>query len=102
MFRRIMAEEPRAVAVDHGTGGDHLGIDQRAAREQAVEEPAMPVGPLHHGGDGESVCSVFQRSLLASRPLTPSPEQQRTSAKTASVRRNRDRFQLHYQTVGAG
>src|SRR5262249_1386848 len=47
--------EPRAVAMEHRTGGDHLGIDQGAARQQAMEEPAMPVGPFHHWGDGETV-----------------------------------------------
>jgi hypothetical protein len=25
-------------------GGDHLGIEQRASRQQAMEEPAVPVG----------------------------------------------------------
>ena len=40
---RVISEEPRPVAVQNRAGGDHLGIDQRAAREQAMEEPAMPV-----------------------------------------------------------
>jgi hypothetical protein len=39
--------------VKHRAGGDHLGIDQRTAREQAVEETAMPIRPLHHRGDAD-------------------------------------------------
>ena len=50
---RIEPDEPRPVAMDHRAGGDHLGIDQRAARQRPVEEPAMPVRPVHHGGDRE-------------------------------------------------
>src|SRR5262249_6131286 len=53
MLGRIVGQEPRARAVKHRTGGDHLGVDQGAAREQAMEEPAVPIGPLHHRGDTE-------------------------------------------------
>ena len=49
MLGRIERQQPRAVAVQHRAGGDHLGIDERPAREQAMEEAAMPVGPFHHG-----------------------------------------------------
>ena len=51
MLERIEAEQPRAVAAQHRAGGEHFGIDQRPAREQAMEEPAMPVGPFHHRSD---------------------------------------------------
>ena len=54
MLGRVEGQEPRAVAVQHRAGRDHLGIDQRAAREQAMEEPAVPVGPFHHRGDAET------------------------------------------------
>ena len=53
MLVRIVRQQPRARAVQHRAGGDHLGVDQGAAREQAMEEPAVPVGPLHHRGDAE-------------------------------------------------
>src|SRR5438445_11170933 len=59
MLERIKADELRAVAMQHGAGRDHLGIDERAARHEAMEEPAVPVGPLHHGGDGESVWLIW-------------------------------------------
>ena len=51
MLGRIEPQQPRAVAVQHRAGGQHLGIEQRAARQQAMEEPAMPVGPFHHRSD---------------------------------------------------
>ena len=55
---RIEREQARAVAVQHRAGGDHLGVDQRAAREQAMEEPAVPVRPVHHRRDAEPM-SLF-------------------------------------------
>jgi hypothetical protein len=54
MLRRIIGEEPRSVPVEHRGSRDHLSIDARSAREQAMEEPAMPVGPFHHRGDRKS------------------------------------------------
>jgi hypothetical protein len=43
---------PLRVAVPQRTGGDHLGVEQGVAAEQAVKVTAMAVGPIHHGGDG--------------------------------------------------
>ena len=54
MLGGVEAEQPRAIAMQHGGGGDHLRIEPRAAREQAMEDPAMPVGPLHHRRHAES------------------------------------------------
>jgi len=45
--------------VKHRGGGDHLGVDQGAAREQAMEEPAVPVGPFHHRRNGEPMCLIW-------------------------------------------
>src|SRR5215470_5745471 len=73
MLGRVISQEPRAVAMEHRAGGDHLGVDQRAAREQAMEEPAMAVGPFHHRGDTEfsaqaiHFVSVFRRDQRAYR-----------------------------------
>ena len=53
MLGRIVSKKARAIAMDNRAGGDHLGIDQRPTREQAMEEPAVPVGPFHHRCDGE-------------------------------------------------
>ncbi len=49
------AEEPRAIAVDHGIGRHHFGIEQRALRQLTVEDAAMPVRPIHHGRNAKSV-----------------------------------------------
>ena len=54
MLGRIEAQEPRAIAMQHRAGGEHFGIEERAARQQPMEEPAMPVGPFHHRRDGKS------------------------------------------------
>ncbi len=55
MLRRIKSEQPRTRAEDHGVGRDHLGVEQRVLRQQPVEKPAMPVGPVHHRRDGKAV-----------------------------------------------
>ena len=58
MLGRVVAQEPRPIAVQHRAGGQHFGIKQRAARQQAMEEPAMPVGPFHHRGDAETAVDI--------------------------------------------
>ena len=47
----VEAQVPLHTAVAQGTGGHHLGVKQGVAGQQAVEKPAMPIGPIHHGGD---------------------------------------------------
>src|ERR1700737_3646775 len=54
MLRRTEGKKPCAVAVDDRRRRDHFRIDARTAREQAMEKPAMPIGPFHHRSDGES------------------------------------------------
>ncbi len=60
MLGRVVGQKPRPVAMEHRAGRDHLGIDERAAREEPMEEPAVAVGPIHHGGDAERISFVFQ------------------------------------------
>ena len=48
-------EQPLTVTMDDRARGHHLGIKPRAARQQAMEDAAMPVSPIHHRGDGESM-----------------------------------------------
>ncbi len=55
MLAGIEAEQPRAVAMDDGGRGQHLRVEPRAPRQQAMEHAAMPVGPVHHRGDGEAM-----------------------------------------------
>ena len=68
MLGRIEADQPLAVAVQHRAGGHHLGVDQRAARQQAMEEPAVPVGPFHHRRNAESAVEVGHIGSLSVSP----------------------------------
>ncbi len=58
VLRPVEPEQPFTIAMDDGVGDDHLRIEQRIARQLAMKEPAMPVRPVHHGGDGKSVGRV--------------------------------------------
>ena len=55
MFGCIEPKQPPLIAVQDGAGGDHLSIEQRARRQQTVENPAMPVGPIHQRCNAESM-----------------------------------------------
>ena len=57
----VEAEQPLAIAMEHRVGRHHLGVEQRAPRQQAMEEPAMPVRPIHHGRDTESMVQGHYR-----------------------------------------
>ena len=59
MLGPIERQQPRAIAVQHRACRDHLGIEQRPACEQAMEEPAIPVGPFHHRSNGETIFHVL-------------------------------------------
>ncbi len=48
MLRVIEAEQAVASTLDDRIGHNHLGVEQRLARQLAMEEPAMPVRPVHH------------------------------------------------------
>ena len=61
-LERIEAEEPLAIAVDHGARRQHLRIEPGAARHQPVQIAAVTIRPIHHGRDGESnvlLCKLF-------------------------------------------
>ena len=48
MLARVEADQPLARAEYDRIRRHHLGIEPRAAREDAMERPAAPVGPVHH------------------------------------------------------
>ena len=48
------------MAVNDGVGNEHLGVEQGALGETAMEDAAVPVGPIHHRGDGNGVGGVGQ------------------------------------------
>src|SRR5579871_2741694 len=63
-FKRIKADQPRAVAADHGFRRDHFGIKPGTAGQQAVEVPAVPVGPFHHRRDAETVGQMIHGAVF--------------------------------------
>src|SRR3954468_1697304 len=68
MFGRIEGEQALAVSAQHRAGRDHLGVEERAAREQTMEEPAMPVRPFHHRRDRKAVRALqamLHRAVLS-------------------------------------
>jgi hypothetical protein len=52
---RAEPEQAHAIAVQHRLRRHHLGVQQRMVRQQAMEGPAVPVRPIHHRRDAESV-----------------------------------------------
>ena len=54
VFDRAEVQVMRHVAVQQRAGGHHLGVQAGAARHQAVQDAAVPVGPVHHGRDGQA------------------------------------------------
>src|SRR5262245_48012211 len=54
MFGGREGQQTVAVAAQHRLCRHHLRIKARAPRQETVEEPAMPVGPIHHGGDAKA------------------------------------------------
>ena len=52
MFGGIETQQSRPVAMEDRASGQHFGIEQRPARHQPMEKPAMPVSPFHHRSDG--------------------------------------------------
>ncbi len=59
VLRGIETNQLLALAMNDRGRRHHLGIEPRMARELAVEIAAMPVCPLHHRRDAESVFLKF-------------------------------------------
>ena len=73
IFAAVEAQQPLAIAAQDRVRRHHLGVEQGAARELAMEEPAMPVRPVHHGGYAEAMrhgrlLPVHRRANNPSRP----------------------------------
>ena len=60
MLARVEADQALARTEYDRVRGHHLGIEQGAAREDAMERPAAPVGPVHHRGHGKA-CAIGSR-----------------------------------------
>ena len=59
VFGGIETQQPRAIAMQHRAGREHFSVKQRAARQQAMEGPAVPVSPFHHGCNTKAVMADF-------------------------------------------
>ena len=55
LFGGIEPQEPFAIAVQDRFRCHHLRIEQGMPRQPAMEGPAMPVCPIHHGGNAEGM-----------------------------------------------
>src|SRR5208283_2859466 len=58
MLRRIKAQQAGAVPKQDRGGSKHLGIKPRAVRQDAMEDPAMPVRPIHHRRHAKAISAV--------------------------------------------
>ncbi len=54
MFACVETQEPLAITMKNGASGQHLRVQPATPRHQTMEDAAMPVGPVHHRGDGKS------------------------------------------------
>src|SRR5690606_17733872 len=59
LLDRIETEMPSGIAMGDGSAGDHFGEQQGLTRQQAMEETAMPVRPVHHRGNAELTCLIY-------------------------------------------
>ena len=63
MLAGIETEQPLPIAMNDGAGRQHLRIKPGTPRHQTVEHPAMPVGPVHHRGNGKAPVIDFVHFL---------------------------------------
>src|ERR1700704_1397909 len=67
MLAGIVSEQPPPIAMKDRARRQHLRVKPPTPRHQAMEDAAMPVGPIHHRGDGKQIILIFQSfTLLAS------------------------------------
>ncbi len=59
-FGPMMVQKALTVAEDDCGRRDHFCVKARMLAQLTVKIPTMPVGPLHHGRDTESVCLINQ------------------------------------------
>jgi len=65
VFGCVESQQPLPVPVEDGLGRDHFRVEQSVGAQKAQKEPAMPVGPVHHGGDAERSVRGHRDSRVA-------------------------------------
>ncbi len=90
MFGRAVREQIRRIAAQQRLRRDHLRVQQRAARNQAMQEPRVAIGPVHHrrhrqaarqrgrtrggargGTDGVHGAALCRASAISAAPRRP-------------------------------
>jgi hypothetical protein len=64
VFGFVVAEEAVVIAIEQRAGGDHFGVEEGVLGEQAQEETAVAVSPIHHRRHAEAAGGL--RADLAS------------------------------------
>ena len=59
MFAGVESKQPLPIAMDHRARRHHFAIEQCAPAQHPMEDPTMPVGPIHHRRDGKSIWLIF-------------------------------------------
>src|SRR4051794_38973421 len=70
MFAGIETEQPLTIAMQDGPGRQHLGVEPSVPGHEAVEDTAVPVGPVHHGGHGKAIVLELQLVILSNSTST--------------------------------
>ncbi len=73
VFLGAEAEQVLLFAVHDGRRGDHFCIQPHVLRDEARQEPVMPVGAFHHGGDGNVFGDVHGSSRAAAGAMRRCP-----------------------------
>jgi hypothetical protein len=69
MLLRIEAQMALDAAMPQGTSGDQFGIEQGVLGEQAVEEPAVAVCPIHHGRNRQAPRTFWGQERIIHSPI---------------------------------
>jgi hypothetical protein len=69
MLFSVKAKVALNTAVTDGTGGDHLGVKHGVLRQKAMEKPAMPIGPVHHGRNRQTPRAKVVNECLIHTPI---------------------------------
>jgi len=54
MLDVVEAQVTLGIAINQRAGVDHLGVEPGVAGDLPVEDAAVAVGPIHHGGDRQA------------------------------------------------
>ena len=69
MLLRVEAQMALCITVLQSTRGDHFGIEQGVLREQAMEEPAVAVCPIHHGRNRQAPRTFWGQERIIHSPI---------------------------------